>query len=158
MGKTSIILRLMGEEINNIGPTISVDFLRKDIKRGLLLYSLQLWDTAGQERFDAITKLHFMDAHVVIIVVDIFENDKDDLVSQCNKWYQKVKSGCREDVSKKKIFFIEVVSVFVNKIDLVQNHEEMRNINEWSYYLQVIFPFLNFLGKKNFFLLDERKI
>lgn len=87
----------MGEEIQNIRPTISVDFLRKDIKRGNFVYSLQLWDTAGQERFEAITKIHFMDAHVIVIVVDISENNE--ILTQCQKWFGKLKDSCKKDAS-----------------------------------------------------------
>lgn len=88
----------MDEDIKNVAPTISVDFLRKDIRKGSQIFSLQLWDTAGQEKFDAITKLHFMDANVIVIVIDITQRDQ--MISQCEHWHVKLKENCRPDASK----------------------------------------------------------
>lgn len=38
-------------------------------------YSVQLWDTPGQKAFENLTKLHFMDANVVVIVIDASDGD-----------------------------------------------------------------------------------
>jgi len=88
----------MNEEIDVVTPTIGIDFIRKDLYRKDYLYSMQLWDTAGQEKFDGLTKLHFMDANVVIIVVDI--SSDIDLREQAEKWMNKVKQSSSEEASK----------------------------------------------------------
>jgi GTPase SAR1 family protein len=49
---------------------VSIDFIRKDFKHKQYMYSVQLWDTPGQEAFRNVTKLHLMDANVVVIVFD----------------------------------------------------------------------------------------
>jgi small GTP-binding protein len=107
VGKTSIILRLMSEEIDSVKPTIGVDFIRKDVYRQDYHYSIQLWDTAGQEKFDGLTKLHFMDANVVIIVVDI--SNEVDLRDQAERWMGKVKGCTQQETS---IFGLLTVSGF----------------------------------------------
>lgn len=84
-GKTSIIMRLIGAEISGVKNTISLDFIRKDFIQGNSRYSIQLWDTPCQDNFKNLLKLHFMDANIVIIVIDISEGSVADKISKVNK-------------------------------------------------------------------------
>lgn len=78
-------MRLIGAEISGVKNTISLDFIRKDFIQGNSRYSIQLWDTPGQDNFKNLLKLHFMDANIVIIVIDISEGSVADKISKVNK-------------------------------------------------------------------------
>ncbi len=71
-GKTNILLRYTDNAFSeNISYTIGVDFRIKQVRYQDKNIKLQLWDTAGQDRYNAIIKLYYRGAHVMLMVYDI---------------------------------------------------------------------------------------
>lgn len=57
--------------MNEIKPTIGIDFISKTLNYEDRSLRLQLWDTAGQERFRSLIPSYIRDSAVAIIVYDI---------------------------------------------------------------------------------------
>ena len=54
------------------------------------MYSVQLWDTPGQEAFRNVTKLHLMDANVVVIVFDYSSQNVTEQQNLLDVWHEFV--------------------------------------------------------------------
>ena len=109
VGKTSLVNRFMGLDYEeNISCTISADFKLKslslDSSTGV---DLTVWDTSGQEKYRSMTRLYFKDAHGVILVYDV---NNENSFSGLNIWLNEIKTNCNN---------VNVSIVLVgNKIDL----------------------------------------
>lgn len=76
VGKSSIINRLnKGVFIENIQPTISIEYYNYYVKINNFIIRMQMWDTAGQEKYDSIVKKYYENTDVGIYVYSI-DNEK----------------------------------------------------------------------------------
>ncbi|KAG7017389.1 Ras-related protein RABC2a [Cucurbita argyrosperma subsp. argyrosperma] len=96
VGKSSLLLSFISTNLENLAPTIGVDFKIKLLKVGGKRLKLTIWDTdglilnlfkpwflaAGQERFRTLTSSYYRGAQGIILVYDVtrretFENLSD---------------------------------------------------------------------------------
>ena len=108
VGKTSLVNRFMGFEFQeNYSCTINADFKIKSLTIDQSTGAeLTVWDTCGQEKFRSITKLYFKDAHGVILVYDV---NNENSFKGLNIWLNEIKNNCKVDVS---------IILVGNKIDI----------------------------------------
>lgn len=71
VGKSSLLLSFFSNTVQDLSPTIGVDFKLKQITIGGKRMKLTIWDTAGQERFGILTSSYYRGAHGVILVYDV---------------------------------------------------------------------------------------
>ena len=109
VGKTSLVNRFMGFEFKeNYACTINADFKLKSISidpsTGV---ELTVWDTCGQEKFRAMTRQYFKDAHGVVLVFDVTDENS---FKGLSLWLKEINNNCNNnDVS---------IILVGNKIDL----------------------------------------
>ncbi|KAG9236645.1 ADP-ribosylation factor family-domain-containing protein [Amylocarpus encephaloides] len=74
-GKTTIVKKIMGENVNDVSPTLG--FLIKTIEyEG---YKLNIWDVGGQKTLRSYWRNYFEKTDALIWVVDATERDEDRL-------------------------------------------------------------------------------
>lgn len=71
VGKSSLLLSFISSSVEDLAPTIGVDFKIKLLKVGGKKLKLTIWDTAGQERFRTLTSSYYRGAHGIIFVYDV---------------------------------------------------------------------------------------
>ena len=119
VGKTSIINRFINNkfeeknEIETLGPT----FLKKDIKKGNIIYKLQIWDSVGQEKYDSITKLFIKGSNIVLLVYSI---DSRESFQRLNQWYSSITNIL--DITKYKLGIVASKSDLRNE-EVVSDEE-----------------------------------
>ena len=123
VGKTSLVNRFMGYEFQeNYACTINADFkiksLSMDEETGA---ELTVWDTCGQEKFRAITRQYFKDAHGIVLVYDV--ND-DNSFRGLSSWLKEIKNNSNKDVS---------IVLVGNKIDLNDRKISKEEANEFAF-------------------------
>ena len=122
VGKSNICSRLMMNlfTVNNTA-TIGAQFfslklfcqkLEKD-------ESLQIWDTAGQERFRAMLPLYLREAMIIIIVIDVSSDVREQLYYWINYYNQ----------NKHFYFKFHSLIIIFNKIDLLPTNFIIDTIN-----------------------------
>lgn len=57
--------------MNDLQPTVGIDFLVKNVTHKGKTFRLQLWDTAGQQRFRSLIPNYLKDAKCALIVIDV---------------------------------------------------------------------------------------
>ncbi|XP_057535779.1 ras-related protein RABC2a-like [Amaranthus tricolor] len=71
VGKSSLLVSFISNSLEDLSPTIGVDFKIKMLTvRGQRL-KLTIWDTAGQERFRTLTSSYYRGAQGIILVYDV---------------------------------------------------------------------------------------
>ncbi|KAG6693467.1 hypothetical protein I3842_09G002600 [Carya illinoinensis] len=75
VGKSSILVSFISNTVENLSPTIGVDFKIKLLTVGGKKLKLTIWDTAGQERFRTLTSSYFRGAQGIILVYDVTRRD-----------------------------------------------------------------------------------
>lgn len=123
VGKTSLVNRFMGYEFQeNYACTINADFkiksLSMDEETGA---ELTVWDTCGQEKFRAMTRQYFKDAHGIVLVYDV--ND-DNSFRGLSSWLKEIKNNSNKDVS---------IVLVGNKIDLNDRKISKEEANEFAF-------------------------
>ncbi|KAJ3452059.1 ras family protein [Anaeramoeba flamelloides] len=112
VGKSTILLRYCkGKFFETIGATVGVDFRFSNIKVNNENVKLQIWDTAGQERFRTITGSYYRNAHGILVVYDVTDEETFD---QVEDWVKEIYQNAPEDC---------VILLFGNKTDLVDLRE-----------------------------------
>jgi len=108
VGKTSLVNRFMGFEFSeNYTCTISADFKIKSLSIDPSTGAeLTVWDTCGQEKYRSITRQYFKDAHGIVLVYDVHN---DNSFNGLSSWLDEIKNNCNKDVS---------IVLVGNKIDL----------------------------------------
>ena len=107
---------------SNISKTIT---LNKD--KDIIKYTI--WDTAGQEKYRAITKNHYQDADVILLVFDItneisFQTIKD-------YWYPQIKENAPENA---------IIALVASKCDLKDEYKiDLDDINIYAGKINAIF-------------------
>ena len=127
VGKTSLILRLTGNEFNDSRlPTIGKESYVQQVNLHGYDLKMKLWDTAGQERFKsmAVQVIKTSDAVVLVYAINNINSFK-----ALDNWLYKLNEST--DISKKPIIIIG------NKADDVNRQittEEGRNYAESKGY------------------------
>ncbi|GAB2272276.1 Ras- protein RABC2a [Dionaea muscipula] len=71
VGKSSLLLSFISNSVEDLAPTIGVDFKIKLFNVGGKRLKLTIWDTAGQERFRTLTSSYYRGAQGIILVYDV---------------------------------------------------------------------------------------
>ncbi|XP_058741995.1 ras-related protein RABC2a-like [Vicia villosa] len=73
VGKSSLLLSFISNSnsLQDLSPTIGVDFKIKHFTIGDKRLKLTIWDTAGQERFGTVISSYYRGAHGIILVYDV---------------------------------------------------------------------------------------
>lgn len=71
VGKSSLLVSFISNAVDDLAPTIGVDFKMKTLTIGGKKLKLTLWDTAGQERFRTLTSSYYRGAQAIILVYDV---------------------------------------------------------------------------------------
>lgn len=71
VGKSSLLVSFISSHVDNLSPTIGVDFKIKHLTVGGKKLKLTIWDTAGQERFRTLTSSYYRSAQGIILVYDV---------------------------------------------------------------------------------------
>ena len=113
VGKTSLILRLTGNEFNDSQLTTvgKESYIQQVTLHGYEL-KMKIWDTAGQERFKSMSVQVIKNSDAVILVYSI-----DNIISfkALDQWLGKLNETT--DISKKPIIIVG------NKADLENNRQ-----------------------------------
>ncbi|XP_027365903.1 ras-related protein RABC2a-like isoform X1 [Abrus precatorius] len=75
VGKSSLLVSFISNSVEDIAPTIGVDFKIKLLTVGEKRLKLTIWDTAGQERFRTLTSSYYRGAQGIILVYDVTRRD-----------------------------------------------------------------------------------
>ena len=102
VGKTSLILRLTGNEFNDSQLTTvgKESYIYQVTLHGYEL-KMKIWDTAGQERFKSMSVQVIKNSDAVILVYSIDDRNSFDALDQ---WLNKLNDTI--DISKKPIMII----------------------------------------------------
>nr|XP_043608462.1 ras-related protein RABC1-like [Erigeron canadensis] len=72
VGKSSLLISLISQNaIEDLSPTIGVDFKVKYVTVNGKKLKLAIWDTAGQERFRTLTSSYYRGAQGIVMVYDV---------------------------------------------------------------------------------------
>ncbi|XAR65812.1 Small monomeric GTPase [Bertholletia excelsa] len=75
VGKSSLVVSFISNVVDDLPPTIGVDFKTKLLTVGGKRLKLTIWDTAGQERFTTLTSSYYRGAQGIILVYDITQRE-----------------------------------------------------------------------------------
>ncbi|KZV15220.1 hypothetical protein F511_28569 [Dorcoceras hygrometricum] len=75
VGKSSLLVSFISNVVDDLAPTIGVDFKIKFLTVGGKRLKLTIWDTAGQERFRTLTSSYYRGAQGIILVYDVTRRD-----------------------------------------------------------------------------------
>uniref|UniRef100_A0A2N9FQ42 Uncharacterized protein n=1 Tax=Fagus sylvatica TaxID=28930 RepID=A0A2N9FQ42_FAGSY len=67
VGKSSLLVSFISNSVEDLSPTIGVDFKIKLLTVGGKKLKLTIWDTAGQERFRTLTSSYYRGAQGIIL-------------------------------------------------------------------------------------------
>lgn len=71
VGKSSLLVSFISNSVEDLSPTIGVDFKIKLLTVGGKKLKLTIWDTAGQERFRTLTSSYYRGAQGIVLVYDV---------------------------------------------------------------------------------------
>ncbi|XP_010243197.1 PREDICTED: ras-related protein RABC2a isoform X1 [Nelumbo nucifera] len=71
VGKSSLLVSFISNHVNDLSPTIGVDFKIKMLTIDGKRLKLTIWDTAGQEKFRTLTSSYYRGAQGIILVYDV---------------------------------------------------------------------------------------
>ncbi|XP_027069836.2 ras-related protein RABC2a-like isoform X3 [Coffea eugenioides] len=71
VGKSSLLVTFISNSVEDLSPTIGVDFKIKLLTVGGKKLKLTIWDTAGQERFRTLTSSYYRGAQGIVLVYDV---------------------------------------------------------------------------------------
>ena len=122
VGKTSILSRFVTNEFQSVyTSTIGVEFKTKDIYiNNTTCASFKIWDTCGQEKFRAITRQYFKDAHGVILVYDV---SNENSFRGLNVWLNEIRNNANMEVT---------IILVGNKIDILDRKISQKEANEYA--------------------------
>ena len=115
VGKTCIINRLIKDSYNEQScSTIGAAFYNQKIVYKDNKFSIDYWDTAGQERFRSLLPIYFRNVDILIIVVDVTANIKNQLQYWLN-YYDNMIFFDKSFINKKYIIIL-----LFSKLDLME--------------------------------------
>ncbi|KAK9723963.1 hypothetical protein RND81_05G037400 [Saponaria officinalis] len=71
VGKSSLLVTLISNSLDDLPPTIGVDFKIKMLTVGGKKLKLTIWDTAGQEKFRTLTSSYYRGAQGIVLGYDV---------------------------------------------------------------------------------------
>ncbi|KAM0938869.1 putative small monomeric GTPase [Dioscorea sansibarensis] len=71
VGKSSLLVSFISNHVDDLAPTIGIDFKIKSLTVAGKRLKLTIWDTAGQERFRTLTGSYYRGAQGIILVYDV---------------------------------------------------------------------------------------
>lgn len=120
-GKTSFVARwCKGEFKEDYKPTIVSEFGFKIYSNKNNLYRIQLWDIGGQDKSPSMARIFSRDSHGCVVLSDVKNQSS---IEEVLSW-KKVVEDASNFIDGEKLPFVLVM----NKIDLVQDNEEMQNL------------------------------
>ncbi|CAN6716151.1 unnamed protein product [Malus baccata var. baccata] len=75
VGKSSLLVSFISNSVDDLAPTIGVDFKIKLLTVAGKKIKMTIWDTAGQERFRTLTSSYYRNAQGIILVYDVIRRD-----------------------------------------------------------------------------------
>ena len=136
-GKTSFVQRwTKGEFSEDYKATIISDFGFKIFNYKDTLYRIQLWDIGGQDKSSSMAKIFARDSHGCIVVTDISINETP---AEILKW-KEIISDESAFIENEKIPFL----LIGNKIDLIEDDEDKKKIEEKTKEMSKNFGFLKY--------------
>ncbi|KAK9921052.1 hypothetical protein M0R45_029582 [Rubus argutus] len=75
VGKSSLLVSFISNSVDDLAPTIGVDFKIKLLTVAGKRIKMTIWDTAGQERFRTLTSSYYRSAQGIILVYDVTRRD-----------------------------------------------------------------------------------
>ncbi|XP_058207912.1 ras-related protein RABC2a [Rhododendron vialii] len=75
VGKSSLLVSFISNSLEDLAPTIGVDFKIKLLTVGGKRLKLTIWDTAGQEKFRTLTSSYYRGAQGIILVYDVMRRE-----------------------------------------------------------------------------------
>ena len=132
VGKSSIILRYANDIFSQFNlTTILCSNTTKSISlnndKDIIKYNI--WDTAGQEKYKAITKIHYQDADVILLVFDISCPKSFELIR--DYWYPQIKENAPQNSIK---------ALVASKCDLKDDYNvEIEEVNSYAEKIGAIF-------------------
>ena len=123
VGKTSLILRLTGNQFNDSQLTTvgKESYVQQEVLHGYEL-KMKIWDTAGQERFKSMSVQVIKNSDAVILVYSI---DDVNSFKALDLWLRKLNET--SDLTKKPIIIIG------NKSDVEENQRQVTEIEGRQY-------------------------
>ncbi|KAI3791872.1 hypothetical protein L2E82_05736 [Cichorium intybus] len=88
VGKSSLLVSFISGPVDDLPPTIGVDFKIKQLTVDGKRLKLTIWDTAGQERFRTLTSSYYRGAQGIILVYDVTKRETFTNLSQV--WAKEV--------------------------------------------------------------------
>ncbi|GMP84870.1 hypothetical protein CsSME_00038230 [Camellia sinensis var. sinensis] len=71
VGKSCLLVSFISNSVEDLAPTIGVDFKIKQLTVGGKRLKLTIWDTAGQEKFRTLTSSYYRGAQGIVLVYDV---------------------------------------------------------------------------------------
>lgn len=98
VGKSCLIRRLELDEFKeDIGPSLGIELIRKDLVIENERVMVQVWDTSGNEQMSSLTANYFKSACGVLLVYDITSRKSfEDL----NRWMTLINDNSGEEIQK----------------------------------------------------------
>ena len=126
VGKTALVKKIsdnifLPTSVSTIGMDQKTLEIECKLGNKMKKVSLTITDTSGQERYKAITRTFFKDIDGVILMYDI--TDKKSF-KDLDYWINEVK----QNTNKKENEYLNFI--IGNKLDLVEENEEMRKVTE----------------------------
>ncbi|KAI4371322.1 hypothetical protein MLD38_019570 [Melastoma candidum] len=88
VGKSSLLLTFIPSSLEDLSPTIGVDFKIKLLKVGGRRLKLTIWDTAGQERFRTLTSSYYRNVQGIVLVYDVTR--RESFTNLCDVWAKEM--------------------------------------------------------------------
>ena len=130
VGKTSLILRLTGNEFNDSQlTTVGKESYIQQVNLHGYDLKMKIWDTAGQERFKSMSVQVIKNSDAVILVYAI---DDRNTFNALDQWLNKLNDTI--DISKKPIMIIGNKSDVENEKRMVTYDEGKKYADEKGYH------------------------
>ncbi|KMZ61684.1 Ras-related protein RABC2a [Zostera marina] len=92
VGKSSLLVSFISSHVEELSPTIGVDFKIKHLTVDGKKLKLTIWDTAGQERFRTLTSSYYRSAQGIILVYDVTR--RETFTNLCDIWAKEIELYC----------------------------------------------------------------
>ncbi|KAH7537067.1 hypothetical protein FEM48_Zijuj03G0052800 [Ziziphus jujuba var. spinosa] len=118
VGKSSILLSFISNSVQDLSPTIGVDFKIKLLSVGGKRLKLTIWDTAGQERFGTLISSYYRGAHGIIFASNTYEIIVKAIKLVCHSIFIVV-----YDVTRRETF-TNLLEIWAKEVDLYSTNKE----------------------------------
>ncbi|XP_039137658.1 ras-related protein RABC2a-like [Dioscorea cayenensis subsp. rotundata] len=88
VGKSSLLVSFISNHVDDLAPTIGVDFKIKSLTVAGKRLKLTIWDTAGQERFRTLTGSYYRGAQGIILVYDVTR--RETFTNLSDEWAKEI--------------------------------------------------------------------